>query len=104
MRGSFFLRLLTLIAAARIVIWVAIGAPGTPPLPRLVLILNVLETKSKVEIVFHGLNPEDPEAKIEAFKEIIGGSGAAGTLTYQPGSGGQVAGSSSYYRWMVVGR
>ena len=68
------------------------------------LILNVLETKSKVEIVFHGLNPEDPEAKIEAFKEIIGGSGAAGTLTYQPGSGGQVAGSSSYYRWIVVGR
>jgi hypothetical protein len=68
------------------------------------LILNVLETKSKVEIVFHGLNPQDPESKIDAFKEIIGGSGAGGALTYQPGSGGQVTGSSSYYRWIVIGR
>jgi hypothetical protein len=68
------------------------------------LILNVLETKSKVEIVFHGLNPEDPEAKIEAFREIVSGSGAAGDLTYQPGSGGHVAGSSSYYRWVEVRR
>ena len=39
------------------------------------LVLNVLETKSSVEIVFHGLNPEDPEAKIAAFKEIAGGTG-----------------------------
>jgi hypothetical protein len=66
------------------------------------LILNVLETKSKVEIVFHGLNPEDPEAKIEAFKGIVAGSGAAANLTYQLGSGGHVAGSSSYYRWVEV--
>jgi hypothetical protein len=66
------------------------------------LILNVLETKSKVEIVFHGLNREDPESKIEAFKQIVGGSGAGGDLTYQLGSGGHVAGSSSYYRWVVV--
>jgi hypothetical protein len=68
------------------------------------LILNVLETKSKVEIVFHGLNPEDPETKIEAFREIVSGSGAAGGLTYQLGSGGHVAGSSSYYRWVEVSR
>ena len=26
------------------------------------LVLNVLEIRSRVEIVFHGLNPEDPEA------------------------------------------
>ena len=68
------------------------------------LILNILETKSKVEIVFHGLNPQDPESKIDAFKEIIKGSGAGGDLTYQPGLGGQVVGSSSYYRWIVVSR
>ncbi len=66
------------------------------------LILNVLETRSKVEIVFHGLNPEDPEAKIEAFKEIVAGSGTGRALTYQPGLGGRVAASSSYYRWIVV--
>ena len=29
------------------------------------LVLNVLETKDRVEIVFHGLNPDDPESKIE---------------------------------------
>lgn len=66
------------------------------------LILNVLETKSKVEIVFHGLSPEDPEAKIAAFKEIVDGSGEGRALTFRPGSGGRVAESSSYYRWIVV--
>ena len=35
------------------------------------LVLNVLATKQRVEIVFHGLNPDDPEAKISAFREII---------------------------------
>ena len=34
------------------------------------LVLNVLATKDHVEIVFHGLNPEDPQRKIEAFREI----------------------------------
>ena len=68
------------------------------------LILNVFETKEKVEIVFHGLNPEDPETKIAAFKEIVGGSQAGGDLNYQPGAGGRVPGSSSYYRWILVSR
>ena len=30
------------------------------------LVLNVLETKGHVEIVFHGLNPEDPGLQIES--------------------------------------
>jgi len=68
------------------------------------LILNVFETKNRVEIVFHGLNPEDPETKIAAFKEIVGGSEAGGDLTYQPGAGGRVPGSSSYFRWILVSR
>jgi len=68
------------------------------------LILNVFETKDKVEIVFHGLNPEDPETKIAAFKEIVGGSEGGGDLTYQPGSGGRVPGSSSNFRWIMVSR
>jgi hypothetical protein len=68
------------------------------------LILNVLETKDQVEIVFHGLNPEDPETKIGAFKEIVGGSESGGGLSYRPGTGGRVPGSSSYFRWIVVGR
>ena len=68
------------------------------------LILNVFETKEQVEIVFHGLNPEDPETKIGAFKEIISGSEGGGDLKYRPGSGGRVPGSSSYFRWIVVSR
>jgi hypothetical protein len=68
------------------------------------LILNVFETKDHVEIVFHGLNPEDPETKIAAFKEIVSGSEAGGDLNYRPGSGGRVPGSSSYFRWIVVSR
>jgi len=68
------------------------------------LILNVFETKDRVEIVFHGLNPEDPETKIAAFKEIVGGSEGGGGLNYEPGSGGRVPGSSSYFRWIAVSR
>ncbi len=68
------------------------------------LLLNVFETKEQVEIVFHGLNPEDPETKIAAFKEILAGSEGGDGLSYRPGSGGRVPGSSSYFRWIVVGR
>ena len=35
------------------------------------LVLNVIEVKDKVELVFHGLNPDDPSRKIEAFKRIV---------------------------------
>ena len=68
------------------------------------LVLNVLDAKQSVEIVFHGLNPEDPEAKIEAFKEIIGTSSATGELNYELGTGGRVAGSSSSFRWVTLSR
>ena len=66
------------------------------------LVLNVLEAKPSVEIVFHGLNPEDPEAKIAAFKEIIGGSEGGQSLTYAPGRGGRVPGSSSSFQWITI--
>jgi hypothetical protein len=66
------------------------------------LVLNVLDSRPKVEIVFHGLNPEDPETKIEAFKEIIGSSESGRALRYELGKGGRVPGSSSSFRWMSV--
>jgi len=68
------------------------------------LILNIFETKDHVEIVFHGLNPEDPETKIAAFKEIVAGSEGGRDLSYRPGSGGRVSGSSSYFRWITLSR
>jgi hypothetical protein len=66
------------------------------------LVLNVLDVKAKVEIVFHGLNPEDPDAKIEAFKEIVSGSQTGQPLHYELGIGGHVPGSSSYFRWAIL--
>jgi hypothetical protein len=68
------------------------------------LVLNVLETKERVEIVFHGLNPEDPERKIRGFQEIVLSSGTADAPTFEPGRGGRVPGSSSYFQWLTVSR
>ncbi len=66
------------------------------------LVLNVLETKSRVEIVFHGLSPEDPEAKIAAFKEIASNASGGGELRYELGKGGKIRGSSSSFQWITV--
>ena len=45
------------------------------------LVLNVLETRREVDLVFHGLNPEDPQRKITA--------GAASLLFIAGGARGQ---------------
>ncbi len=66
------------------------------------LVLNVLSTKQNIEIVFHGLNPEDPERKIQAFREIANSAPSGCSLSYAPGVGGSVPGSSSYYQWLTV--
>ena len=68
------------------------------------LVLNVLSTKETVEIVFHGLNPEDPERKIQAFQEIASSAPSGRALTYKPGEAGRVPGSSSSFQWLTVGR
>ena len=66
------------------------------------VVLNVLDTKPEVEIVFHGLNPEDPERKIAGFREIIATSSSDKELGFAPGKGGRVPGSSSYFQWLTV--
>jgi hypothetical protein len=68
------------------------------------LVLNVLASKSRVEIVFHGLNPDDPGRKIDAFHEIVGTSDAVSELRFTRGRGGKIPGSSSYFQWLVVDR
>ncbi len=68
------------------------------------LILNVLETRAKVELVFHGLNPEDPGRKIEAFKEILGSCATAKGIVYDLGNGGRVPGSSITFQWITIRR
>jgi len=66
------------------------------------LVLNVLAVKPKVELVFHGLNPEDPGRKIEAFKRIVATSSDNRDLSFVDGDGGSVPGSSSYFQWLAI--
>ena len=68
------------------------------------LVLNDLESKRSVDLVFHGLNPDDPERKIEAFKRIIESASSTHSLEYREGKGGSVPGSSSYYQWLTLER
>jgi hypothetical protein len=68
------------------------------------LVFNVMAIKSRVEVVFHGLNPDDPGRKIEAFREILGTNENMSSLTFTPARGGKIPGSSSYFQWLVVER
>ncbi len=68
------------------------------------LVLNVLDTCKQVEIVFHGLNPEDPERKIAGFRQILESSSDDRTITFTPGQSGRVSGSSSSFQWLTVSR
>lgn len=68
------------------------------------LVLNVLSTRDYVELVFHGLNPDDPSRKIRAFQEIAGSAPTGPSLVYEPGASGSVHGSSSYFQWLTVRR
>lgn len=68
------------------------------------LVLNVLDDRDKVEIVFHGLNPEDPKRKIAGFQEIVNSCQSAVPIAFSLGTAGQVHGSSSYFQWLEVAR
>ena len=66
------------------------------------LVLNVLNSKERVEIVFHGLSPEDPTRKIEAFRQILATAEPQRPLAVEPRDGGKIPGSSSYFQWVEV--
>jgi len=66
------------------------------------LVLNVLDVRDRVELVFHGLNPDDPARKIEAFRRIAESARTRRPLAYDEGAGGAVPGSSSYFQWVTV--
>ena len=68
------------------------------------LVLNVLENRPKVSLVFHGLNREDPARKFETFREILSGSGRGEGVHYELGQGAQLAGASGYYQWVSCER
>ncbi len=66
------------------------------------LVLNVCAQKDRVEIIFHGNNPEDPKRKIEAFRQILATAETGAAMVIEGGRGGRVEGSSSYFQWLVV--
>lgn len=68
------------------------------------LVFNVLDERPAVEIVFHGLNAEDPVRKISAFQEIVASVQTAPELSFDQGAPGHLEGSSIYFRWLTVRR
>ncbi|MEE2673912.1 MAG: hypothetical protein VX466_08960 [Myxococcota bacterium] len=68
------------------------------------LVFNVLEARPKVQIVFHGLNQDDPARKIAAFQEIVESVGSEDRLRLEEGPSGRIGDSSSYYEWLSVSK
>ena len=66
------------------------------------LVLNLLDHRPRVEIVFHGLNPEDPARKIEAFREILASASGGDRVAVDLGRGGRVRNSSAYFQWITL--
>lgn len=68
------------------------------------LVWNILETKDRVEIVFHGLSREDPGRRINAFRSIMTSLGPDASPTFEEGPTGHVSDSSTHYQWLQVKR
>ena len=68
------------------------------------LVLNVLETKDRVEIVFHGISQDDPRRRIASFKAIVASCSGGGGVGYTEGEAGTVPGSSSAFQWLEISR
>jgi hypothetical protein len=68
------------------------------------LVLNVLDVRDQVEIVFHGLNPEDPARKIDAFREVLSSVAAGESVQLELGRGGRIRNSAAYYQWIRLAR
>lgn len=68
------------------------------------LVLNVLQARPAVQLVFHGVNPADPSRKIDSFREILKGAPGAPPLAFERGESGHVPDSSVYYCWITVRR
>lgn len=68
------------------------------------LVLNVLENRKSVEIVFHGLSADDPERKIQGFREIMESCPSGLSVNYEMGECSRVPGSSSHFQWVTISR
>jgi hypothetical protein len=64
------------------------------------LVLNVLEVKGRVDIIFHSPNQSDLPKKIQSFETILGSAPSAPKVEFTQGREGSLG--SSYYRWMTL--
>jgi hypothetical protein len=64
------------------------------------LVLNVLEVKRRVDVIFHSPNQADLPKKIQAFETILASAPAAPPVEFAAGREGSLV--SSYYRWMSI--
>jgi hypothetical protein len=64
------------------------------------LVLNVLDEKSRVDVIFHSPNREDLPKKISAFRAILSSAPAEREFKLEEGNSGSLG--SSYYSWVSI--
>ena len=64
------------------------------------LVLNVLDVKSQVDVIFHSPNREDLPKKVAQFQEILASGPTAPDFELEEGKRGSLG--SSYYLWISI--
>ena len=64
------------------------------------LVLNVLHEKSRVDVVFHSANPDEPKRKIATFLDIVKSAPGAPKLSSTEGGAGRAGGV--YFQWLSI--
>ncbi len=64
------------------------------------LVLNVLNEKKRVDVIFHSPNREDLPRKISAFRTILGSAPSSREYKLEDGKSGSLG--SSYYSWVSI--
>lgn len=64
------------------------------------LVLNVLDEKDRVDVIFHSPNQADLSKKIKAYTQILASSPHARKFEFEEGESGSLG--SSYYCWLSI--
>ena len=64
------------------------------------LVLNVLDVKSQVDVIFHSPNREDLPKKVAAFRTILASAPSGREFKLENGESGSLG--SSYYSWVSI--
>ncbi len=64
------------------------------------LVLNVLEEKNRVDVIFHSPNQSDLAKKIRAYTQILSSAPHAPKFEFEEGESGSLG--SSYYCWVSI--